>query len=115
MSISHIADVDHRTVHREFVEPVHDGRAGIQRYVPLELADLLCAGRQHEVLRRYGIDDVVGRDVMRLHRLLIEVDLPLRTFPPYGGGRAAPLTVASCGRMKFCPRSLLPALEALDA
>jgi hypothetical protein len=52
---------------------------------------------------------------MRLHRLLIEVDLPLRTFPPYGGGRTAPLTVASCGRMKFCPRSLLPALEALDA
>src|SRR5260370_12232397 len=85
VSISHIADADHRTVHllhREFVEPVHDGRAGIQRYVPLELADLLCAVRQHEVMSRLGFYYVVGRAVMRLHRLLIKVALTHTFIPP---------------------------------
>jgi hypothetical protein len=80
MSVCHVANVDNRAVdllHREIVEPVHESRAGIQRHVPLELADLLRAGGKYEILRRDGIDHVVCRHMVRLHGLLIEIDLRL--------------------------------------
>ncbi len=83
VSISHVADVDDCAIdpfNREVIESLDKSRARIQRHIPLEFSDLLRAGRQHEVLRRYGIDDVVGRDMVRLHRLLIEIDLRLKDF-----------------------------------
>ena len=83
MRIGDVADVDHRAVdllHREVVDPVQHSWAGIEGNVPLELADLLRAGWKHQIFRRDRVDEIVGRYIVRLHRLLIEVDLRLENF-----------------------------------
>ena len=69
---------------RQIVDLVEHGRAGVERHVPVELADLLVAGRQDQVLRRNRVDDVLRRDAVRLHRLLIEIDLHLQDLAAIG-------------------------------
>ena len=88
----HIRDVvqgDDRAVdllHRQVVDPVEQNGAGIERDVPVELADLGVAGRQDQVLRRDGVDNIFGRDVMRLHGVLVEIDLGLKDLAAIGRG-----------------------------
>ena len=65
---------------REIVDPVEQDGTGVQRDVPVELADLFVPGRDDEVLRRDGVDDIVGRNIERLQGLLIEIDLNLQDF-----------------------------------
>ena len=84
--VMHIDDRAVDLLHRQVVDLVERGRAGIERHVPVELAELLVAGRQDQVLHRDGVDDVVGRDVVRLHGLLIEIDLNLQNFAAVRGG-----------------------------
>ena len=55
MHVGDVAHVDDRAVdllHRQVVDPFEQDRAGVERDVPVELADLLVAGRQDQVLRR---------------------------------------------------------------
>ena len=88
MHIGDVANVDDRAVdllHRQIVDSVEDNRAGIERNVPVELADLGVAGGQHQVLRRDGIDDVVGRYVVCLHGPLVEIDLGLQNLAAIRG------------------------------
>ena len=87
MHISHVAEEDNGAVdllHRQVVDLFEHDRARIERYVPVELPHLLVAGRQDEVLHRDGVDDIVSRDVVGLHGLLIEIDLHLQNFAAIG-------------------------------
>ena len=70
----------------QIVDPLQQHRAGIKCDVPVEFADLLVAGRQDQVLHRDGVDDVVGGDVVGLHRQLVEIDLDLQDLAAIGRG-----------------------------
>ena len=65
---------------------VEQNRAGVQSNVPIELADLGIAGRKDQILGRNGIDHVIGRNVVRLHGLLVEIGLDLKNFAAVRGG-----------------------------
>ena len=83
-----VVNVNDRAVdlfQREIVDPVEQDGTGVQRDVPVELADLFVPGRDDEVLRRDGVDDIVGRNIGRLHGLLIEIDLNLQDFAAIRG------------------------------
>ena len=64
--------------------------AGIERHIVFELADLLGAGRQHQVLRGDGVDDVSGGKPVGLQCALVEVNLHLPHLAAVrrGNGRA---------------------------
>jgi hypothetical protein len=84
-----IADVDERAVdlfHRQVVDPLEYRWTGIKRDVPVEFAELLITGWQNQVLHGDGVDNVVGRDVVRLLGLLVEVDLNLEDLAAVGRG-----------------------------
>ena len=84
--VMHVDDRAVDLLDRQIVDLVEQGRAGVERHVPVELADLLVAGRQNQVLHRNGVDDVLGRNVVRLHRLLVEIDLHLQNLAAIGRG-----------------------------
>jgi hypothetical protein len=89
MHIGNVAHEDDRAVDlldRQIVDVFQYGGAGVERDVPVEFAQLLVAGRQNEVLRRDGVDDIVGRDVVGLHGVLIEIDLYLQNLAAIGRG-----------------------------
>ena len=89
MHIGDVVEEDDRAVHRlhrQVVDPVEQHGAGIERHVPVEFTDLGVAGRQDQVLRRDRVDDVVGRNVVRLHGVLIEIDLSLQNLAAVRGG-----------------------------
>ena len=111
MHVGDVAHVDDRAVdllHRQIVDLLEQDRAGIERDVPVELADLLVAGRQDQVLHRDGVDDVVGRDVVRLHRLLVEIDLHLQDLAAIGRGHRR---AGDGGELR--PDEVLPEVEQL--
>ena len=79
----YIADVDHCTVdrlHRKAVNLVEDDRTGVERDIPIIRADFLVPCRQNKVLRGNGVDDILGRYIVLLHRALVNVDLRLKDF-----------------------------------
>ena len=111
MRVGHVAQIDYRVVdllHRQIVDVLQQNRAGIERDVPVEFADLGVAGRQHKILRRYGVDDVIRRYVVRLHGVLIEVDLGLENFSAVRRGHCG----AGNGR-KLRADEVLPVVEQL--
>ena len=73
-------------LHRQVVDLVELHGARVERHVPVELADLSVARRQNQVLRRDGVEHIVGRDVVRLHSLLVEIDLGLQNLAAVGRG-----------------------------
>ena len=106
-----VADVDDRTVdlfHRQVVDPLEHRRAGIERDVPIEFAEFLIARGQNQVLHGDGVDNVVGRNVVRLHGLLVEVDLRLQDLAAVGRGYRG----AGDGR-KLGSDEVLPQIEQL--
>ena len=87
MRIGDVADMNDCAVdllHRQIVNMIQQGGTCIEVHVPLEFADFLGPSRKHQVLRRDRVDDIVGRHIVRLHRLLIEVDLRLEDFATIG-------------------------------
>ena len=111
MHIGDVVQVDDRAVdllHRQVVDPVEQHGAGVERDVPVELADLGVAGRQDQVLRRDGVDHVFGRDVVRLHGLLVEIDLRLKNFAAIGRGHRG---AGDGGKLR--PDEILPEIEQL--
>ncbi len=109
--VGDVAHVDDRAVdllHRQVVDPLEHDRAGIERDVPVELADLLVAGRQDQVLHRDGVDDVVGRNAVRLHGLLVEIDLHLQDLAAIGRGHRG---ARDGGELR--PDEVLPEIEQL--
>ena len=66
-AVMHVGDVVHvddgvvDLLHRQIVDFLQEHGARIERDVPVELADLLVAGRQDQILHRDGVDHVVGR------------------------------------------------------
>ncbi len=104
-----VVQVDNGAVgflHRKVVDPVEQRWAGIQRDVPVELADLGVAGRKNEILGRDGVDHVVGGDAVRLHGLLVEIDLGLQDFAAVGRRNRG----AGDGR-ELRPDEILPEIE----
>ncbi len=92
MHVGHVAHEDDGVVdlaHRQLVDPLQQHRARIERDVPVELAHFLVAGRQDQVLHRNGVDDVVGRHVVRLHGR---------------SGRGRPVPAGSCRHRARAPR-----------
>ncbi|OIQ68485.1 hypothetical protein GALL_499220 [mine drainage metagenome] len=111
VDMGNVMHVDDRVVDfldRQFVDLVEQGGTGVEGHVPVELADLLVAGRQDQVLRRNGVDDVLGRDAVRLHRLLIEIDLHLQNLAAIGRRHRRPLD-----RGKLRPDEILSEVEQL--
>jgi hypothetical protein len=53
-------------------------------FAQFELADFLCAGRNDQVLRVHGSDDIVRRDVALLQQPLVEIDLDLALLAAIG-------------------------------
>jgi len=84
--VAHVDDGVVDLLDGQIVDLLEFDRAGVERDVPIELAFLFVAGRKDQVLDRNGVDHVVGGDVVRLHRLLIEVDLHLQDFATIGRG-----------------------------
>ncbi len=88
----HVADVAHEDdrvvdlLDRQIVDSLQHDRAGVERHVPVELADLGVAGRQNQVLRPHGVEHVVGGNAMGLHALLVEIDLHLQNLAAIGRG-----------------------------
>ena len=111
MHVGDIAQRDDRAVdllHRKVVDPVEQHRARVERDVPVELADLGVTGRQHEILRRDRVDHVGRRHVVRLHGLLIEVDLRLENLAAVGGRHRR---AGDGGKLR--PNEILPEIEQL--
>ena len=110
----HIGDVAHRDdgavhfLHGKVVDPVEQHRARVERDVPVELADLGVTGRQYEILRRDRVDHIGRRDVVRLHGLLIEVDLRLENFAAVGRRHGG---AGDGGKLR--PDEILPEIEQL--
>src|ERR1700677_808435 len=106
-----VVNVNDRAVdlfQREIVDPVEQDGTGVQRDVPVELADLFVPGRENEVLRRDGGDDIIGRNIERLHGLLIEIDLTLEDFAAIGGRHRS---ARDGGELRS--NEVLPAIEQL--
>ena len=111
MHVGYVAKVDHGAVdllHRQVVDLVEQNRAGVERHVPVEFADLRVAGRQDQILRRDGVDDVVGRYVVGLHGVLIEIDLGLQNLAAVGGRHRR-----ARDRGELRPDEVLPEVEQL--
>jgi hypothetical protein len=62
----------------QIVQPPEHNRAGVEGDVPIELAQLGVAGWQNQVLRSNRVQHIVGRNIVGLHRLLVEIDLRLQ-------------------------------------
>ena len=113
-ALMHVGDVAHvddgavDLLDRQIVDLLEHRRTGIERDVPVEFADLLVAGRQDQVLHRDGVDDVVGRDVVGLHGLLVEIDLHLQDFAAVGRGHRR---AGDGGKLR--PDEVLPEVEQL--
>ncbi len=107
-NVMHVDDEVLDFLHRQLVDLVEHGGTGVEGHVPVEFADLLVAGRQNEVLRGDGVDDVLGRDAVRLHRLLIEIDLHLQDLATIGRGHRRSLDGG-----KLRPDEVLSEIEQL--
>ena len=84
MDVCDVVEVNDGAVgllHRQVIETVEKDRARVQRDVPVELSNFRVAGRQNEILRGNRVDNVVGRNVVRLHGLLVEIHLGLKNLP----------------------------------
>ena len=111
MHVSYVTEEDDGAVdllHRQVVDLLEHDRACVKRDVPVEFTDFLVAGRQDEVLYRDGVDDVVGRHVVGLHSLLIEIDLHLQNLAAIGRRHCR----ASHGR-ELRPDEILAEIEQL--
>ena len=64
MRVGHVADVDDCAVdlfHWKVIDPIEENGAGVERDVPIELAEFRIAGWQDQILRRNGVEHVIGR------------------------------------------------------
>ena len=98
--MGHVADVDHRAVHRldgQVVQVVdHRGRGvGLDRV--LEAVDLHGARGRDQVLRGDGVDHIGGRKPLGLQRVQIEVHLNLALLAAVGKGRLRALDGGQLG------------------
>ncbi len=104
-AVAHVRDIaheDHGAVgarDRQVVHLLDLLGTGIDADVVFEVADLLRAGRQDEILRGDRRDDIRSRQSLGAQRLRIQVDLhlPLLAAVGIGNGRAGNRWPAPCG------------------
>ena len=87
MHVGDVANIDDGAVDlldRQVVDLFQRHRAGVQSDVPVELAQLLVAGRQNQILHGDRVHHVIGRYVVGLHGFLIQIDLDLQNLAAIG-------------------------------
>ena len=111
MHIGDVANIDDGAVDlldRQVVDLFQRHRAGVQSDVPVELAQLLVAGRQNQILHRDRVHHIIGRYVVGLHGFLIQIDLDLQNLAAIGRRDSG-----SGDRRKLRPNEVLPKVEQL--